>query len=133
MRDGGRLFHDDTVMFETETVSLDEFCKGVSVDRIHHLKIDVQGHEPSVLAGSQKLLAKQRINIIEVELIVGQAYEEQRSFLDLEKYLIKNKYRLVALSPDGRFYNMEPHDVMQNPELQFDIMYCSEKFYENII
>ena len=88
MRDRQIVSNDDTVMFETETVSLDEFCKGVSVDRIHHLKIDVQGARPSV-AGSQKLLAKQRINIIEVELIVGQAYEEQRSFLDLEKYQLK--------------------------------------------
>lgn len=124
---------EDIEAVETETVSLDQFCDWAGVDRVHHLKIDVQGHESSVLAGSKYLLSKQKIDIIEVELIIGQAYEGEHSFFDIEQHLISNRYRLVALSPDGRFYNLEPHDIMLNPELQFDLIYCSEKFYKNII
>ena len=114
------------------SMTLDKFSSEKNINHIHHLKIDVQGHEENVLRGSKFLLSKQKIDIIEVEVIVGQAYEISASIYDIEKYLIPNGYKLVSLSPDGRFYNLEPHDIFKNPELQFDLIYCSENIYKSI-
>jgi FkbM family methyltransferase len=111
------------------TSTIDQFCIENEISQISHLKIDVQGHEPQVLEGATQLLSTQSIDIVELEVIVGRAYKCQSSFMNVEKYLIPAGYRLISLSPDGRGYNMEPHDVILNPELQFDLIYCSNKFY----
>ena len=111
------------------TSTIDQFCCDNEISHINHLKIDVQGHEPQVLEGAAQLLSNQSIDIVELEVIVGRAYKYQSSFMNVEKYLILAGYHLISLSPDGRGYNMEPHDVILNPELQFDLIYCSNKFY----
>jgi FkbM family methyltransferase len=123
---------DNVSKIKVTSMTLDKFSKENNINHIHHLKVDVQGHEENVLKGSEFLLSKQNIDVIEIEVIVGQAYETSASIYDIEKHLIPKGYKLVSLSPDGRFYNMEPHDIFKNPELQFDLIYCSEKIYKSI-
>ena len=79
-----------------------------------------------MLEGAKELLSKQKIDIIEVELIIGK-YVGSIHFLFIERYLIINRYWLVALSPDGRFYNLN-RTILCLIELQFDLIYCSENF-----
>ena len=124
---------DNISKIKVSSMTLDKFSRENNINHIHHLKVDVQGHEENVLKGSEFLLSKQNIDVIEIEVIVGQAYETSASIYDIEKHLIPNGYKLVSLSPDGRFYNMEPHDIFKNPELQFDLIYCSENIFKSII
>ena len=49
--------------------------------------------------GSSKTLVNKSINIIETELMFDDIYERHLSFYDIEKYLIKNNFRLIALEP----------------------------------
>ena len=51
-----------------ETVSLDDFCRSLSIDYIDLLKIDIQGHEYSALAGAEGLIRDGRIGTIFTEL-----------------------------------------------------------------
>ena len=44
------------------------------------MKIDTQGFEPEVLDGSFEMLSNQKIKILEIELILGFAYEKNKFF-----------------------------------------------------
>ena len=63
------------------------------------MKIDTQGYEVNVLEGAKNTLKKKKISIIETELILDDVYEKHATFFQIEKYLIPNNYRLVAVKP----------------------------------
>jgi FkbM family methyltransferase len=51
-----------------QTVCLDQFCEDQAINDIDLLKVDVQGHEYSVLSGAEHLIQSGRIKVIFVEL-----------------------------------------------------------------
>ena len=63
------------------------------------MKIDTQGYEVNVLEGAKNTLKEKKISIIETELILDDVYEKHATFFQIEKYLIPNNYRLVAVKP----------------------------------
>ena len=63
------------------------------------MKIDTQGYEVNVLEGAKNTLKNKKISIIETELILDDVYEKHATFFQIEKYLIPNNYRLVAVKP----------------------------------
>ena len=87
------------VIDETPVESIDNYCRKNSINYIDILKIDTQGYEEKVLIGTQNFLKNNKISIIETELILDDVYEEHVSFFQIEKYLITNNYRLVAVKP----------------------------------
>tara|TARA_Y100000590_G_C15620722_1_gene977460 strand:- start:352 stop:1131 length:780 start_codon:yes stop_codon:yes gene_type:complete len=99
-----KQFNTDPEKFTSEIKkvkikTLDNYCKNNNVSKIDILKIDCQGYEDKVLMGSSKMLVNKSINIIETELMFDDIYERHLSFYDIEKYLIKNNFRLIALEP----------------------------------
>ena len=50
-----------------QLTTLDAYCRDNSVDKIDVIKIDVEGHEPQVLQGAERMLAERRIDIIIME------------------------------------------------------------------
>ena len=59
-------------------------------------------------------------------------YDKRTSIYDIEKGLIDYGYRLIALSNDGRFYNMAAFDVLLNRELFLDLIYVNSKIFHKI-
>lgn len=106
-----RNLENNITKSQVQGISLDRFSQYNKINQIDLLKIDVQGHEKEVLEGAVKLIKKKIINVIEIEVIIGEAYMKKVNFYDIEQFLIPYNYRLVALSPDGRFYNLQPHDI----------------------
>ena len=51
-----------------KAVSLDQFCDDHSIDHVDLLKLDVQGHEHSVLKGAEQLISAGRVGTIFMEL-----------------------------------------------------------------
>jgi len=51
-----------------QAVSLDQFCRDHSIARVDLLKLDVQGHEYSVLVGARSLITAGRVGRIFMEL-----------------------------------------------------------------
>lgn len=47
--------------------TIDSYCTDNSINRIHFLKMDVEGHELSVLKGASSMLEKQAIDVIQFE------------------------------------------------------------------
>jgi FkbM family methyltransferase len=53
---------------EVPSHTLDEFCDEHQIERVHFLKVDVEGFELSVFRGAERLLAERRIDFICFEI-----------------------------------------------------------------
>lgn len=77
--------------------TIDNYVKENNIETIDLLKIDTQGYEDKILKGASKSLEQKKIKIIISEIIFDNTYEKYLTFSDIEKYLIKNNYRMVGL------------------------------------
>jgi FkbM family methyltransferase len=88
-----------------ERVSLrtvDDYCAGAGVGRIDFMKIDVEGHELSVLRGAAGMLAKGAVGVVQFEY--GGAYIDSRSLLrDVYEFVgsINSGYAFYKVFPDA--------------------------------
>ena len=76
--------------------TIDNYSLSNNIDHIDFLKIDTQGSEKKVLMGASEMINKGKINFIEVEIILGEYYETDTSFLQIENTL-NNNYNLVLV------------------------------------
>jgi len=90
--------YNDLVSVDVDQVTLDAFCLKHSIDRIDFLKIDVEGHEMSVLKGAKSLLAAGNIEVIQFEFnemnLISRVF--LRDFFDL----LQDSFTLYRLLPD---------------------------------
>jgi FkbM family methyltransferase len=115
---------------KVEMTTLDDEVNSRELEKIDYLKIDVQGTELDVLRGAEKLLKLQKIDFIEFEIILTPTYLNMPKWSETLNYLLNLNYHLIALSNDGRFFNLGPYDTLLNPELQIDVIFVSEKVSE---
>lgn len=108
-----------------ELISLDRFCLENKIENIDILKIDTQGNEKKILEGAKKSLKKGIFQIIELEIILGEYYNIKNSFFDIEKNLIKNNYRLLAIDRLINFYS--------NKYMYFNAIYIKQNLYKKLI
>ena len=54
-----------------ELTTLDNFCEQQGIQKLDLLKLDVEGHELSVLEGAERMLAAGRIEVIQFEFSVA--------------------------------------------------------------
>lgn len=90
--------HDDVVPIKFEMDTIDNFCCSNSITHIDFLKIDVEGHEFSVLKGATDMLLNNRIKIIQFEINTHNVYS--RVFLK-DFYLILHNFEFYRILPDG--------------------------------
>lgn len=115
-----------------QSITLDSHVYSSNFDHVNFLKIDTQGTELEVLMGAKNLLSISAIDVIELELIVTDAYESASGTFEVLTFLDSYGYRLLALSNDGRFCQRGHLDVIKNPELQFDLIFVSSRIFEEI-
>jgi len=99
-----RLDHFGTSMDKSEKVilmTLDEFCKKNQISAIDFLKMDVEGHELSVLHGAKDMLAKKAIKYIQFEF--GGNNIDSRIFFQDFYYLLKDDFNLFRIVKDGLY------------------------------
>ena len=77
--------------------TLDEYVKKNNINFIDIIKIDVQGHESEVLKGAINTL-KNKVKIIELEIIFIDYYEKKSAFYEIEKILTPLKFDLYTIS-----------------------------------
>ena len=115
-----RDFSNLKTEIEVQTSTIDNIADEQNIDKIDVLKIDTQGNEDRVLEGSKKLLNSNKINLIELELILGFGYQRQMSFLDIEKVLSPYGYRLIGIDYASNiisFSNYQVNLIYVNSEL----------------
>lgn len=92
--------HQKAKAYTVKQIALDSFCSQNKINHIDLLKIDVEGYELAVLKGARKLLAKQKISLIQFEFNEMHVYHRVyfKDFIDL--------------LPNYRFYRLGPHGLL---------------------
>lgn len=99
-----RLDHfniDMRISHECQFTTADEFCNENSIERIHFLKIDVEGHELSVLEGAKRMLDNRKVDFIQFEF--GGCNIDSRTFFQDFWYLLSDRYNIYKIVPRGLF------------------------------
>jgi FkbM family methyltransferase len=115
---------------ETETIinvkvkKLDTFFEENKISNIDLLKIDTQGAEVEILQGAEKVLNSKRINVIELEYILGIAHEFRSSLYELEELLHKNSYKLIAIEHSD--------NVISVSNYQTNLIYVKNEIFDKI-
>ena len=102
-----------SIKFEIKTSTIDEIITKYKIEKIHLIKIDVEGHDLRVIQGAEQALEKNIINAIQFEFTKNKSTVRvfMKDFFDLlaEKFLL---YRLLpyGLLPLGT-YNPSSHEI----------------------
>ena len=105
-----------------KVIKLDDYVIKKNIEQIDILKIDTQGYENKVLSGAKELIQKNKIKLIQIELIFSEIYENSIQINDIEKILIPNNYKLFGISNGG--------SLNSNYIFQADFIYVSNEIYE---
>jgi FkbM family methyltransferase len=96
--------NDDIIKSEqVETIKLDDYIKDRNIERVHILKIDTQSFNKEVIEGAKKTLIEKKIDIIEIEMNLGEYYEKKNNFTEIESFL--QNYKLAGLNKGGSLIN----------------------------
>jgi FkbM family methyltransferase len=79
--------------------TLDRFCRENRIERIDLLKLDVEGHELSVLQGARELMSNNAIEVIQFEF--GGTNIDSKSYFKDFFQLLSPKYTLYRILPHG--------------------------------
>lgn len=93
------IHHGTPRYVKVQVGTLDEYCARHGIEHIDLLKIDVEGFELKVLQGARRMLAEDRVDLIQFEFnemnVVG------RTFLDDFVTCLRGHHRLYRLLPHG--------------------------------
>lgn len=97
-----RLNHFGIEMNQTEEIKLttiDIFCTQNKIEKIHFLKLDVEGHELSALKGAKKMIEGQKIDFIQFEF--GGTNIDSRTYFQDFYYFLKDNYSIYRILENG--------------------------------
>ena len=120
-----KLDHFGTSMNQNEEIQLstiDSFCKKNNIDKIHFLKIDVEGHEINVLQGANEMISGGKIDYIQFEF--GGCNIDSRTYFQNFYYLLHDKYKIYRILVDGLY---EITSYTEDLEIFITVNYLAEK------
>jgi len=84
---------------EIRLSTIDEYCQLNRIDRIHFLKLDIEGHELKALHGASQMINEKKIDTIQFEF--GGCNIDSRTYFQDFFYLLKDHYRIYRILKDG--------------------------------
>ena len=96
------LEHIGVEMNKSEEIKLStiiNYCKKNNINRIHLLKLDIEGHEFHALKGAVEMIENKKIDFIQFEF--GGCNIDSRIFFQDFFYLLKDRYRIYRILKDG--------------------------------
>jgi FkbM family methyltransferase len=102
--------HENTTATDITIETLDDQADRLGIDRIHLMKIDVEGHETKVLAGAKRLLSEARIRAVLCEFNEHWLCASGSSSRDLERVLREAGFvecEQVLRGGENRFFRLE--------------------------
>ena len=119
-----KKFDEAKKKISVEVDTIDSIFKKNKLKKINLLKMDTQGYEETILIGAKNSIAEQKIDLIELEIILGDYYEKSSSFKKIEDTLSSGGYRLLAL--DRR------SNIFENKKFYFNALYASQNVYKKL-
>lgn len=93
-------YSEKTEKIEVQVKKLDDVMSQLKIEKIHFLKIDVEGNELYVLRGADKNLKRGVISFIQFEF--GNASKASRVYLHDIVFLLESKqYKIFVIKPKG--------------------------------
>lgn len=106
-----RLEHFNINFDKSERVfvdTIDNYCSGSSIDHIHLLKIDIEGHELDALAGAKKMFAAKAIDVVTFEF-GGCNIDTRTFFRDFWYFFKEADFALFRIAPSGYLHPLESY------------------------
>lgn len=94
---------------EYEMITLDDFSIQNNIDHIDFLKIDTEGHELEILKGTCKMIAGNKIGIIQFEFNEFNIFS--RSFM-YDFYQLLPQYKFYRIMPQNNLFPMGEYNSM---------------------
>lgn len=111
-----RLDHfglDMNIVENVDVRTLDDIVTELAITKIHLLKIDVEGHELSVLNGAKSSLQNNVIDIIQFEF--GGANLDTRTTLQDFYYFFKEfGFKIAVIAPSGRCHPIDYDEFFEH-------------------
>ncbi len=98
------LVHFGITMDKSEEIKLstiDNYCRINNIEKIHFLKLDIEGHELKALNGAKEMIRNKQIDFIQFEF--GGCNIDSRTFFQDFFYLLKDNYTLYRILKNGLF------------------------------
>lgn len=76
------------------TITLDDWAKATTIDRVDFAWLDMQGYELNVLKASPRMLATMQVIYTEVEFM--EAYKDQYLYADVRQWLEAHGFTMIA-------------------------------------
>jgi len=86
---------------EVQISTIDEFCCKNNIERIHYLKMDVEGNELNVLKGATKMINSGKISFIQFEF--GGCNIDSRIYFKDIYYFLKDNFEISRILIDGLY------------------------------
>lgn len=84
--------------FKVKTNTIDQFCSTNQIDKIDLLKIDAEGHEEYILEGASKMLEKEKIKLIYIEILSTKQLFKQKKDKIINR-LEKQNFKFIKEYP----------------------------------
>lgn len=105
---------------KVKVITLDDYVKSQKIDDIDLVKMDTQGYEDKILEGSLETIKKNKISIIQTEMMFDDNYNKYLNFIDIEKYIIPYNFRIVGI-------DMVHDNMFSGLVFSGDVMYFNKK------
>lgn len=105
---------------EIALTTIDRYCLENGIERMHFLKLDIEGHELSALKGASEMIADKKIDFIQFEF--GGCNIDSRTYFQDFYYLLKDNYRIYRILKDDI---REVHGYKETYEIFMNINYLA--------
>jgi FkbM family methyltransferase len=91
-----------------EINTVDNYCSENTIDHIHLLKIDIEGHELNALTGARRMLEKKSIDMVTFEF-GGCNIDSRTFFQDFWYFFSEFNMKIFRITPSGYLYPIEKY------------------------
>lgn len=99
VRQSAEIANAGAVQERVASTTLDLYCADAGIERIHFLKLDVEGHELSVFKGAERLLAAGAIDFVQFEF--GACNIDSRTYFRDFWQLLSPHFTIKRVMRDG--------------------------------
>lgn len=104
-----KMDHFNLDFGKSETVAvttIDRYCKENGINRIHLLKLDIEGHELDALAGAKEMFDRKSVDIVTFEF-GGCNIDTRTFFQDFWYFFREVNMSLFRITPSGYLYPLQ--------------------------